>query len=183
MRMENEDLPDAQLVKGAQSGDAGSFEALFDRYYDMLHAFAYRVCLVEADADDIVQEAFIRAAKGIVSYRGESSFKNWLYRIAHNTLADWGRQTRRRAEMQAELSVELAAQAEGRLPDYTHVHSILKHLAPDLREAIALVYFEEMNHREAADAVGCAETTISWRIFQAKRALKKLLRPTLEASA
>jgi len=175
MRIENEDVPEAPLVSGAQSGDARSFELLFARYYDMIHAFAYRVCLVETDADDIAQETFIRAARGISSYRGAASFKNWLYRIAHNALMDWGRQTARQQDKQAQFSAELESRAQSRTPDYSDVHSALNQLSPDLREAVALVYFEEMNHREAAEALGCAETTVSWRIFRAKRALKKLL--------
>jgi RNA polymerase sigma-70 factor (ECF subfamily) len=175
MRIENENVPEAQLVTGAQSGDARSFELLFDRYYNMIHAFAYRVCLVETEADDIAQETFIRAARGISSYRGAASFKNWLYRIAHNALVDWGRQSARQRDKQDQFAAELQAQAQARAPDYTDVHSALKQLSPDLREAVALVYFEEMNHRDAADAMGCAETTISWRIFRAKSALKKLL--------
>jgi RNA polymerase sigma-70 factor (ECF subfamily) len=175
MRIENEDVPEAQLVSGAQSGDARSFELLFDRYYNMIHAFAYRVCLVETEADDIAQETFIRAARGISSYRGAASFKNWLYRIAHNALIDWGRQNARQRVKQDQFAAELESRAQARTPDYADVHSALRQLSPDLREAVALVYFEEMNHREAADAMGCAETTISWRIFRAKSALKKLL--------
>ena len=175
MRIENENVPEAQLVTGAQSGDARSFELLFDLYYNMIHAFAYRVCLVETEADDIAQETFIRAARGISSYRGAASFKNWLYRIAHNALVDWGRQAARRRDKQDQFAAELESRAQARTPDYTNVHSALKQLSPDLREAVALVYFEEMNHRDAADAMGCAETTISWRVFRAKSALKKLL--------
>lgn len=169
-------MPEAQLVSGAQSGDARAFELLFDRYYNMIHAFAYRVCLVETQADDIAQETFIRAALGISSYRGAASFKNWLYRIAHNALVDWRRQSVRLRDKQDQFAAELETRAQARLPDYTDVHAALKQLSPDLREAVALVYFEEMNHRDAAEATGCAETTISWRIFRAKRALKKLLR-------
>lgn len=176
MRIENEDVPEAQLVTGAQSGDARSFELLFDRYYDMIHAFAYRVCLVETEADDIAQETFIRAARGISNYRGTASFKNWLYRIAHNALIDWGRQAARQRDKQDQFAAELETRGQARAPDYAEVHSALKQLSPDLRETVALVYFEEMKHREAADAMGCAETTISWRIFRAKSALKKLLR-------
>jgi RNA polymerase sigma-70 factor (ECF subfamily) len=177
MRIENEDVPEAQLVRGAQSGDARSFELLFDRYYNMIHAFAYRVCLVETEADDIAQETFIRAARGISSYRRAASFKNWLYRIAHNALIDWGRQSARQRDKQDQFATELETRTQTRTPDYTDLHSALKQLSPDLREAVALVYFEEMNHREAADAIGCAETTVSWRIFRAKRVLKKLLEP------
>jgi len=175
MRTEDADVPEAQLVRDAQSGDAKSFEVLFDRYYDMIHAFAYRTCLVETEADDIAQETFIRAAKGLVSYRGTASFKNWLYRIAHNVRLDWLRRTSRLRDKEAGLAVEMESQVQVRPSDYTAVHAALKQLAPDLREAVALVYLEEMSHREAADALGCAETTISWRIFRAKRVLKQLL--------
>jgi RNA polymerase sigma-70 factor, ECF subfamily len=174
--IENEDVPDARLIGEAQSGNARSFELLFDRYYNMIHAFAYRVCLVETEADDIAQETFIRAARGILSYRGSASFKNWLYRIAHNALVDWGRQSSRRRNSHDQIATELETRAQTRTPDYFEVHSALKQLSPDLREAVALVYFEELNHREAAEAMGCAETTISWRIFRAKSALKKLLK-------
>ncbi len=175
MKPEDTDVPETELVSSAQSGDARSFELLIDRHYDMIHAFAYRVCLVETEADDIAQETFIRAARGIASYRGTASFKNWLHRIAHNALVDWGRQATRQKEGRAEFAAELETRDRLRPTDYTDVHLALKQLAPDLREAVALVYFEEMNHREAADAMGCAETTISWRIFRAKRVLKKLL--------
>jgi len=169
-------VPDAQLVGNARSGDAQSFEILFDRYYAMIHAFAYRVCLVETEADDIAQETFIRAARGISNFRGTASFKNWLYRIAHNALIDWGKKAKRHRDKQVDFAAELDTRAQARTPDYADIHFALKQLSPDLREAVALVYFEEMNHREAADAMDCAETTVSWRIFQAKRALKKLLK-------
>jgi RNA polymerase sigma-70 factor (ECF subfamily) len=175
MNQHDRDVPETQLVSDAQRGDAGAFELLFDRYYNMIHAFAYRVCLVETEADDIAQETFIRAARGISSYRGDALFKNWLYRIAHHALIDWGRQATRHRERQVELAAEMDFQNQARPADFDHVHSALKQLPPDLREAVALVYFEEMNHREAAQAMGCAETTVSWRIFRAKHALKKLL--------
>src|SRR5580658_7688508 len=128
MRPENEDVPEAQLVVDAQSGDARSFELLFDRYYTMIHAFAYRVCLVETDADDIAQETFIRAARGISAYRGAASFKNWLYRIAHNALVDWQRQTVRHRDKQDQFAAELESRAQVRSPDYADVHSALKQL-------------------------------------------------------
>jgi len=177
------DVPENELVSKAQSGDPQSFELLFDRYYDMIHAFAYRVCLVETEADDIAQETFIRAARGIASYRGTASFKNWLYRIAHNATIDWGRRTSRQRDGLAGFTNEMETRSASRPADFGGVHRALKELSPDLREAVALVYFEEMNHREAAEAMGCAETTVSWRIFRAKSALKKLLRSTMgEAS-
>jgi RNA polymerase sigma-70 factor (ECF subfamily) len=173
--MDEWDVPEIELVSRARSGDSRSFELLFDHYYDMIHAFAYRVCLVETEADDIAQETFIRAARGISGYRGMASFKNWLYRIAHNAIIDWGRRTSRQREGLAGFTNEMETRSASRVADFDEVHRALKELSPDLREAVALVYFEKMNHREAGEAIGCAETTVSWRIFQAKRILKKLL--------
>jgi RNA polymerase sigma factor (sigma-70 family) len=83
----------------------------------------------------------------------------------------------RQRDNQNQFAAELESSSQVRIPDYADVHWALKQLSPDLREAVALVYLEEMNHREAAEATGCAETTISWRIFRAKRLLKKLLGP------
>jgi len=177
-QMDNWDVPEIELVSRARSGDSRSFELLFDHYYDMIHAFAYRVCLVETEADDIAQDTFIRAARGLSGYRGSASFKNWLYRIAHNAIIDWGRRTSRQREGLAGFTTELETRSSTRAADFSQVHQALKELSPDLREAVALVYFEEMNHREAAEAMGCAETTVSWRIFRAKSALKKLLGST-----
>jgi RNA polymerase sigma-70 factor (ECF subfamily) len=180
MRPNDVEVPEAQWIGNAQRGDSQSFSLLFDRYYAMIHSFAYRVCLIEAEADDITQETFIRAARGMASYRGESSFKNWLYRIAHNCVTDWQRKTLRQRDGDAALTFELDRQSQTRPADFDQVHTVLRQLAPELREAVALVFFEEMNHRQAAQVLGCAETTISWRIFRAKRLLKKLLRPELE---
>jgi RNA polymerase sigma-70 factor (ECF subfamily) len=169
-------VPDLELVNQAQTGDARAFELLFDRYYDMMHAFAYRLSLVEAEADDIAQETFIRAARGIAGYRRTASFKNWLYRIAHNVRIDAGRRAARHREGLTEFAAETVSQSATPEADYGDIHRALKELPGDLREAVVLVYFEAMNHRDAAKALGCAETTVSWRIFRAKRKLKKLLR-------
>ena len=176
-RMRIEDVPEDQLIRNAQSGDAQSFEILFDRYYDMIHAFAYRVCLVDTESEDLAQETFIRAARGLSAYRGTASFKNWLFRIAHHVVIDWHRQRARQRDKEAAFQAELQTQTGLRTPDHDEVHGAMLELSPELREAVALVYFENMNHREAAAAMGCAETTISWRIFRAKLALRKLLGP------
>ena len=90
-------------------------------------------------------------------------------------MVDWGRQASRRRDKETAFAAERESQAQVRSTDFQEVHAALLQLAPDLRETVALVFFEEMNHREAAEALGCAETTISWRIFRAKGALKKLL--------
>jgi len=181
MNLDERDVPEKQLVSSAQSGDARSFELLFNRYYNMIHAFAYRVCLVETEADDIAQETFIRAARGLQGFRGTASFKNWLHRIAHHVLTDSFRRNVRRDARQSEIAAAAELESQARPSDFARVHEALSKLSPEWREAIALVYFDDLSHAEAARVLGCAETTVSWRIFRAKRNLGKLLGGTGDA--
>jgi len=170
---------DAELVKSAADGDERAFAELFNRYYSMIHAFAYRLCLCGSDAEDVAQATFIKAARGLRNFRRESSFKNWLYRIAVNAAKDLRRGNAKRMGIAEEL--ELAGREPERTPDHGRVAEALGSLAEDLRETIVLVYYEEMSHAEVARILGCAEATVSWRVFQAKRRLRKLLKPDRES--
>ena len=168
----NED-DDTNLVDSAVNGDASAFTQLFHRYYGMIYAFTYRLSLCETDAQDITQETFIKAARSINCFRHDSSFKNWLYRIATHTGEDWRRGKVRRSRLAGELTSK-TLEIE-RTSECQPVAEALGMLAHELRQAVVLVYYEEMSHAEAAKVAGCAETTISWRIFRAKRKLKDLL--------
>jgi RNA polymerase sigma-70 factor, ECF subfamily len=166
------DDDDATLITAARAGEAGAFAQLFDRYYPMIHAFAYRFCLHGADADDIAQETFIKASRSLQTFRG-GDLRSWLFRIAANAGRDLHRERSRRTRLHAEAGEQLSAQ---RGPsDADAVETALAALPLEQRQAVALVFMEGMNHAEAARAAGCAETTISWRIFRAKRRLKGLL--------
>lgn len=175
--MEADETDEDSLVECAAKGDADAFAELFRRYYPMIHAFAYRLSLCASDAEDIAQEAFIKAARGLASFRRESSFKNWLYRIAVHATEDLRRRNARHARVTGEVAAETAE--AGRPQDHSLLEEALAALVEDLRRATVLVYYEGMNHAEAARILGCAETTVSWRVFQAKRRLRKALE-TLE---
>lgn len=166
------DEDEAQLIARAANGDDEAFAALFQRYYSMIHAFAYRLSLTPSDAQEIAQETFIKAARSLTALGGASSFQSWLYRIARNAAMDLLRSRARRERL---TDAVLRTEAPGTTPDFAPVHDALAALTPSLREAIVLTFFEEMNHAQAAAVLGCAETTISWRVFMAKRKLKKLL--------
>lgn len=161
------------LIERAVAGDAAAFSELFNRYYSMIHAFAYRLCFDKADAQDVAQDTFVKVARSLGSFRKESSFKHWLYRIALNTTHDRNRSRSRLGEAVEEFAVE--SSSPGRPADFTAVHEALGGLPEDLRQAVTLVYLEGMSHSEAARVLRCAETTVSWRIFKAKRRLKKAL--------
>ena len=151
---------------------------LFHRHYSAIHAFAYRLSLSRADADDIAQATFVQAARALGSFRGDASFKNWLYTIAANRSRDFHRQRVRKARLSDELAVLAAVEDGPGEPDEAHeeVRLALAKLSADQRAAVALVYYEGLNHAEAARTLECAESTVSWRIFRAKQKLKHLLR-------
>lgn len=163
------------LVALAQADDEAAFRELFDRFYPMIYAFSYRACLSPAQAEDITQETWIKAARSLKKYRGDSSFKTWIYRIASNNIQDWIRGKSRRERMECEVlenAGDVLAESE---PDLSRVTQALHALPDDLRLAIVLTFYEGMNHAQAGAVLGCAEATVSWRVFRAKQKLKKIL--------
>jgi RNA polymerase sigma-70 factor, ECF subfamily len=176
MLLSKDPIMDEEItVRAAISGDPEAFTEIFQRYYPMIYSYAYRLCLNQTDAQDIAQDTFIKAAGALSSYRPESAFRNWLYQICTNTTRDWQRRSGRlkRIEEIAEERVQLASTE--RLADHDRACEALAALPPDLRSAVVLIYLEGMNHAEAAALLGCAETTVSWRIFRAKRKMKAFL--------
>ena len=171
------DEPDDEaLASAAANGDAAAFGRIFDRYHEMIRAFAYRLCLSQSDAQDIAQETFIKAARALPSFRGGSTLRTWLYRIAANTGRDWLRGKMRAQRLDAALAIAADEFApDEKLHDHAEVADALRVLPDDWRAAIVLTFYEGMNHAEAARALGCAETTISWRVFRAKRKLRQFL--------
>lgn len=179
---------DAALIGLALAGEGTAFATLFHRHYAAIHAFAYRLALCVGEADDIAQDTFVQAARALPGFRRDASFKNWLYAIAANRARD----LLRRRVRQARLGEELAASvSEPSALEREHEHTSAAHaavrealaaLSPEQREAVALVYFEGLNHAEAARVLDCAESTVSWRVFRAKQRLKKLLGGPLAAA-
>lgn len=178
-----ENFDDFHLHSLAATGDSAAFAALFHRHYPAIHAFAYRLALCPGAADDIAQGTFIHAARSLGSFRRDASFKNWLYAIATNLTRDLHRSRIRRESREQQLALlapdPAAAHRDHAATDSAHaaVRDALSQLAPEQREAVALVYYENLSHAEAARVLRCAESTVSWRLFRAKGRLKKLLSP------
>lgn len=176
-----ENFDDLHLHSLATTGDSAAFAALFHRYYSSIHAFAYRLVLCPGIADDIAQATFIHAARSLASFRRDASFKNWLYAIATNLSRDLHRSRARRETREQQLALlapdPASAHRDHAATDSAHaaVRDALARLAPEQREAVALVYYENLSHAEAARVLRCAESTVSWRLFRAKGRLKKIL--------
>ena len=174
-------LDDLNLLPLAGAGNSAAFAALFRRHYPAIHAFAYRLALCPGSADDIAQDTFVHAARALSSFRRDASLKNWLYSIAANLARDLHRRRSRREARENQLALlspdPTSSYRDHAATDSAHaaVREALARLSPEQREAVALVYYENLSHAEAARVLGCAESTVSWRVFRAKSRLKKLL--------
>jgi RNA polymerase sigma-70 factor (ECF subfamily) len=172
---------DEELVLQSQNGDPAAFEALIRNHQHMVHSLTYRMTGSLADAEDLAQETFIRAYEQIGNFRSASKFSTWLYRIAVNTCLNWRQSEARRFHLQADCAREISTNHadEGNSPADNplnqKVQSALLKLPAKQRAAVVLTIYDGLNHAEAAKVLHCSETTVSWRVFAAKRKLKRWL--------
>jgi len=170
-------------LEHSRQGDHAAFENLVRNYQTMIHSLTYRMTGSLADADDLSQETFIRAFQQLASFRGDSKFSSWLCRVAVNACLNWRQRERRRAEVHEQWAGDNFSspvpEEGGELLDENarNVQAALNRLPAKQRAAIILTVYEEMNHAEAARALGCSEATVSWRVFAARTKLKRWLKP------
>ena len=172
---------DKILVSQSRKGDPAAFEALIRTHQRMIHSLTFRMTGSLADAEDLAQEAFIRAYRQLDSYQGTAKFSSWLYRIAVNACLNWRHRETRRGQVHAgwaESNDALRPEPEspsGEDAPARAVQAALLKLPAKQRAAIVLTVYDGHNHAEAAKILGCSETTVSWRVFAARRKLKRLL--------
>lgn len=172
---------DSELATRAAAGERAAFAVLAERHYERVYALAWRWCGARALAEDIAQETMVKMATAIRSFRGESAFSTWAYRIAYTTALD---HIRARAKIVSLAPADMAALADGAgagTPENEAMDQDLwravRALPDQQRDAVLLVYGQDMSHGEAAEVMGCAEKTVSWHLHEAK----KRLRVSLEA--
>ncbi len=175
---------ETELIRRAQGGDGAAFEALLRRYYDTMYRTAYRWCGNRADAQDITQSACIKLAHAIGAFRFGSAFATWLYPLVINTAKDWARSRARHAGDGLDPEQAEAPAAEGPMAEQkVYARQVLDHIRalPEReREAVFLVFGEGLSHREAATAMTCQESTVSWYIHEARKKLQPLREPRPE---
>ncbi|MCB9990619.1 MAG: RNA polymerase sigma factor [Rhodospirillales bacterium] len=171
--MSNEE--DQQLIERALAGDRDAFNVLIGKYYDMMYRLAFKWCGNRADAEDIAHNAFLKVADHLPGFKHDSSFKTWLYRIVINVANDAHRKKKvRRAvsggleELESPARTDHALQAQ-------EIAAMVGRLPQGEREAIMLVSGQGLSHAEAAEILGCKESTISWRIHEARKKLGAML--------
>lgn len=166
---------DSQLAAEALRGDREAFRRLVERHYGMIYRVAYRYVGSAADAEDIAQDVCVTLATKLGGFRGRSRFTTWLTSIVINRCRDVLRRRKSSAEL-VEKYVALRESEEADQADTNErtawLHEMLQALEPGLRETVLLVVGEDLSHGEAAKALGCAESTVSWRMHRAKQALR-----------
>lgn len=170
---------DLELVRLARDGDSLALERLFERHYRTAYRVAYRWCGSRQDAEDVAQETFIKVVRALRTFRENSSFTTWLYRIVVNTAMDLHRRNAARSRLAEDGGLpgtpETMTAADP--PDCTaeRAWAAVGLLPEKQRAALLLVFSEGLSHREAAAVLGCPEVTVSWRIHQARRKLGKMM--------
>jgi RNA polymerase sigma-70 factor (ECF subfamily) len=162
---------DAQLARQAAAGDKDAFAALVERHADRVFKTARQWCGSRADAEDITQEVFVKLARKIHSFRGEAQFSTFLYKITVNEARNYYTKEKRRMVRETEFSKDQNTVQDPPADKDSRATDLLRRLPPEQREAVVLVICDGLSHKDAAQALGCAEKTVTWRIFEAKKKL------------
>ena len=171
---------ESKLIEQSISGDPEAYAALVHQHQKMIRAMTFRMTGSLDDAEELAQDAFLRAYQQLDSFGGGSKFSTWLCKIAINLSLDWRRRENRRDDIHSKWAAEAASENNpgGGFPDELsrRVQDALNRLPTKQRAAIVLTIYENQSHAEAAKTLGCTEATISWRVFAARQKLKRLLK-------
>jgi RNA polymerase sigma-70 factor (ECF subfamily) len=190
----NSEQLDEELVSRVQHGDKAAFDLLVIKYQHKIIQLVNRYVKDPSEAQDVAQEAFIKAYRALGAFRGEATFYTWLYRIAINTAKNYLiLRTRRHSNYQLDIQEVEAIGNEPQLqgmdtPEQlilneeimTTLNKAIENLPEEMLLAFKLREFEGLSYEEIALAMDCPIGTIRSRLFRAREAIDKQLSPLLE---
>jgi len=192
----NSEANDSELVARVLQGDKNAFRPIVERYQNRIFAMVVGMVRDEAEARDLVQNAFIKAYQGLDTFRLDSSFYTWLYRIAMNLAIDSCRKRRRRktgsfdeaiaardedGEMLELHHVDGPAEALHRKELRQRIFAAMEELTEEQREVLLLREVEGLSYAEISESMGIPEGTVMSRLFYARKKMQALLRDAPEA--
>lgn len=166
------------LVARARNGDPEAFSELVETHYDGIYRTAWRWCGDRHDAEDIAQEVCVKLGQAIAGFDGRSAFSSWVYRITLNAVRDWQRAGARRgrhADAYAEITPADQQAEQEEAATSRQLWSAVRRLPEKQRDAVLLVYAEQLSHAEAAAIMGIREATVSFHVHEARKTLRVLL--------
>jgi len=168
------------IVRRAQGGDVDAFESVYRAHAPAIHALCRRMSGEDAEANELVQDAFVRAWERLPSFRGQSSLATWLHRLAVNVVLEKWRSSKREALRMIDDADGLALDARPAQPDpdvLMDVEAAVTRLPAGARTVFVLHDIEGYSHDEIASMTGIAAGTSRTQLFRARRALAKVLKP------
>lgn len=189
---------EANLIKRIRNGDGAAFRVLYDRYHRRAYYAALGVVKNPEDAQDVVQEAFIRAHRGLATFQGSSSFYTWLYRIVRNLAIDTLRRRKHVAEFDDKLKAEDTDGPPGLVSQSIDVHpgavadrrelsaqiqQALHGLPEHHREVLILRESDGLSYEEIAELVQIPKGTVMSRLFHARKKMQAALAVYLDDSS
>ncbi len=197
MSVANSETPDSELVARVLQGDKNAFRPIVERYQNRIFAMVVGMVRDEAEARDLVQNAFIKAYQSLDTFRLDSSFYTWLYRIAMNLAIDSCRKRRRRKTGSFDEAVA-ARDEDGEMLELHHtdgpaealqrkelrqrIFSAMEELTEEQREVLLLREVEGLSYAEISESMGIPEGTVMSRLFYARKKMQGLLRETAPAA-
>lgn len=172
------EAPDLSLALLAARGDRVAFSELVERHYDYIFRIACKWSGKRSDAEDIAQDVCIKLATAIKSFDGRSAFTSWLYKVTLNAVRDMHRARSRRGrhiDRYAEVTPDEELPDQEDATAMNEIWAAVRNLPDQQRDAVLLVYAEDMSHAQAGEIMGCKEATVSWHIHEAKKTLRGLL--------
>ena len=179
-------MDEKQLIKNAAAGDAAAFETLVERYQKQVYNLALRMVNNESDAEDLAQEAFIRAWRSLGSFQYTSQFSTWLYRLTTNICIDFLRSQKRRKVVSLTMlrddedsqwdlpdTEPLPEQQMIAAEDRAALARALASLDPDYRQVLTLRIVNECSYQQISQILGIAEGTVKSRLSRAREQLRK----------
>lgn len=181
---------DEALVARAQRGDTGAFDILIERYQQRLYATVYHMTSNHEDANDVVQDVFIKAYRSLNSFKGQSSFYTWIYRIAVNRTINFVKRRKNKGHFSlndvdndiesdpdfVELMSHVTPRTEaGRNELQEKLNEALQKLSEEHRTVVVLHDVQGLTHADIAKIMRCPETTVRSRLFYARQQLQSML--------
>ncbi|MGA2640734.1 MAG: sigma-70 family RNA polymerase sigma factor [Spirochaetia bacterium] len=174
---------DDELIERVLRGETRFFAALVERYQDPVYGMALRFVRSASDAEDLAQEAFLRAYRGLEGFKGDARFSTWLYRITWNLCTDWLRRNRKPGHPSGALD-DAAGVADERVDleegllaaEERHtVRQALDRLAERYRSVLILMYYQKMSYEQIASVLEVPTKTVETRLYRARKLLRRSL--------
>jgi RNA polymerase sigma-70 factor, ECF subfamily len=187
-------MDDITIVKQCVAGDAEAFRYIIERYKDRIAGVIYSITGQQTDIEDLTQEVFIKAYNSLNSFRFDSTFNTWLYRIAANRAIDYVRRKKlvRFFSLDTVQNVFTGSSRAGGIsvsgtsPDIENaeikdlVQWALKKIDANYRIPLVLREFEELSYREIGETLNISVPAVKSRIFRAREEMRKILNPILK---